>query len=157
MIPGNGWCCSWKRASRSRVQLGLPYPAMPLERMVGAWAQISAHVIFSALVLSLGRRRRAQQLALQPVAPQKPTLPAAGFHRRTLPAPAIGMSSEEGRKLHKEAMSEGGMEIFFRLAEAFHTQAEPAYCGLGTLVTVLNALEIDPGTVLIGAWRWYSE
>ena len=67
------------------------------------------------------------------------------------------MASEEGRRLHKEAVVDGSMEIFFRLASAFHTQAEPAFCGLGTLVNVLNALEVDPGTVLMGAWRWYSE
>ncbi|KAL3892690.1 MAG: hypothetical protein SGPRY_014882, partial [Prymnesium sp.] len=35
--------------------------------------------------------------------------------------------------------------------------AEPAYCGLGTLVNVLNALEVDPGIKSIGSWRWYSE
>lgn len=49
------------------------------------------------------------------------------------------------------------MEIFFRLAEAFHTQAEPSFCGLGTLVNVLNALEFDPGASSVGSWRWYSE
>ena len=57
----------------------------------------------------------------------------------------------------KEAMAAGGMECFFRLAEAFHTQNEPAYCGLGTLVMVLNALEVDPGEVWKGSWRWYEE
>eukprot|EP00966_Prymnesium_polylepis_P107681 2493173-Prymnesium_polylepis.1 len=67
------------------------------------------------------------------------------------------MSSDKGRRLHKEAVADGSMEIFFRLAEAFHTQVEPAYCGLGTMVNVLNALEIDPGHVWIGSWRWYSE
>jgi len=34
------------------------------------------------------------------------------------------------------------MEAFFRVAEAFRTQDEPAFCGLGTLVTALNALEV---------------
>jgi glutathione gamma-glutamylcysteinyltransferase len=49
------------------------------------------------------------------------------------------------------------MEGYFALAEQFHTQAEPAFCGLGTLVMVLNALEIDPGRTWKGPWRWYSE
>ena len=106
------------------------------------WTQVTVQLALSALILSLGRRRRLEQLSAQSAVPKKPTLPVAGFHRRALPSPAIAMSSEEGRRLHKEAMAGGGMEIFFRLAEAFHTQAEPAYCGLGTLVTVLNALEI---------------
>lgn len=59
--------------------------------------------------------------------------------------------------MHKEAMAEGSMECFFHLIEAFHTQDEPAFCGLGTLVNVLNALEVDPGTLWKGVWRWYSE
>ena len=37
------------------------------------------------------------------------------------------------------------------------SQNEPAYCGLGTLVTALNALEVDPGRVWKGVWRWYDE
>eukprot|EP00962_Isochrysis_galbana_P054368 scaffold25881_cov129-Isochrysis_galbana.AAC.2 len=49
------------------------------------------------------------------------------------------------------------MEGYWRVAEAFETQDEPAFCGLGTLVTALNALEVDPGAVWKGAWRWYHE
>jgi hypothetical protein len=37
----------------------------------------------------------------------------------------------------------GSLEGFFSLSEQFHTQAEPAYCGLGSLVMGLNALGID--------------
>ena len=81
--------------------------------------------------------------------------PSGGFHRRRLPAPAIAMSSAAGRTLHAEATADRTMECFLRLIEAFHTQAEPAFCGLGTLVNVLNALEVDPGEVWKGTWRWY--
>ena len=85
------------------------------------------------------------------------SLPVGGFHRRELPAPAIGLSTTEGKKLFRQALAEGGAEIFFRVSEAFRTQDEPAYCGLGTLVTVLNALEVDPGELWKGTWRWYAE
>ncbi|ELR22440.1 phytochelatin synthase [Acanthamoeba castellanii str. Neff] len=34
---------------------------------------------------------------------------------------------------------------------------EPAYCGLGTLAMVLNALAIDPQRIWKGPWRWFSE
>ncbi|CAB4033511.1 Glutathione gamma-glutamylcysteinyltransferase, partial [Paramuricea clavata] len=34
---------------------------------------------------------------------------------------------------------------------------EPAYCGLSTLVMVLNALSVDPGKVWKAPWRWYHE
>lgn len=49
------------------------------------------------------------------------------------------------------------MEGWFALAEQFHTQAEPAFCGLGSLVVALNALQIDPGRAWKGPWRWYGE
>lgn len=42
------------------------------------------------------------------------------------------------------------MESYFRLAEQFRTQDEPAFCGLSTLTMVLNALAVDPGRVWKG-------
>ena len=95
----------------------------------------------------------ADEAAVSPI----PTVPMGGFHRKPLPGPSVAFSSAAGKQLTKEAMAAGGMEIFFRLAETFHTQNEPAFCGLGTLVMVLNALEVDPGEVWKGAWRWYDE
>ena len=34
------------------------------------------------------------------------------------------------------------MECYFGLAAQFRTQDEPSYCGLSTLVMVLNSLEV---------------
>jgi glutathione gamma-glutamylcysteinyltransferase len=84
-----------------------------------------------------------------------PVLPT--FYKRPLPESCIAFSSAEGRAIFREALDRGTMEGFFSLAEQFHTQAEPALCGLGTLVVVLNALAIDPGRAWKGPWRWYSE
>ena len=80
-----------------------------------------------------------------------------GFYRRSLPDSAIAFSSIEGRQIFREALALGGMEGYFALAEQFHTQAEPAFCGLSSLVVVLNALSIDPGRIWKGVWRWYGE
>ncbi len=80
-----------------------------------------------------------------------------GFYRRPLPEGLIPFSSPEGRQVFREALLEGGMEGYFRIAEQLHTQAEPAFCGLGTLVVVLNALAIDPGRLWKGPWRWFGE
>ena len=80
-----------------------------------------------------------------------------GFYRRPLPAGLVAFASAEGRILFREALAAGTMESFFALVEQFHTQAEPAFCGLGSLVVALNALEIDPGRLWKGSWRWYSE
>ncbi len=79
------------------------------------------------------------------------------FYRRPLPPSLVPFSSAEGRALFREALDDGTMEGYFSLAEQFHTQAEPAFCGLGALVMVLNALAIDPGRSWKGPWRWYGE
>ena len=46
--------------------------------------------------------------------------------------------------LHVQALLAGGMETYFPLSEHFITQADPAFCGLGSLTMILNALAIDP-------------
>jgi glutathione gamma-glutamylcysteinyltransferase len=79
------------------------------------------------------------------------------FHGRPLPEDLIAFGSREGRALLSRALAAGTAEAFFPLVAHLHTQAEPAWCGLGTLVTVLNALEIDPGRVWKGPWRWFGE
>jgi glutathione gamma-glutamylcysteinyltransferase len=79
------------------------------------------------------------------------------LYRRPLPAETIAFSAPEGRQLFKEALSAGGLDGYFRLAEQFHTQSDPAFCGLGSLVVALNALAIDPGRLWKGPWRWFSE
>ena len=79
------------------------------------------------------------------------------FYRRPIPPQCVPFASVEGKQLFKEALAAGGMEGYFSLAEQFTTQNEPAYCGPGTLAMVLNALNIDPGRLWKGPWRWYSE
>ena len=79
------------------------------------------------------------------------------LYRRPLPTDAIEFSSVAGRQLFAEALGAGGLDGYFRLAEQFHTQAEPEFCGLGSLVVALNALGIDPGRLWKGPWRWFSE
>lgn len=79
------------------------------------------------------------------------------LYRRALPDNAIAFSSAEGRRVFGEALEAGGMDGYFPLAEQFHTQSEPAYCGLGSLVVALNALAIDPGRLWKGSWRWFGE
>ncbi len=46
---------------------------------------------------------------------------------------------------------------FYGLFEQFTTQTEPSYCGLTSLIVVLNAHHIDPGRQWKGVWRWWSE
>ncbi len=79
------------------------------------------------------------------------------LYRRPLPPMLVAFASPEGRALFDAARSSGGMESFFALIEQFHTQADPAFCGLGTLVVALNTLGVDPGRLWKGPWRWFSE
>jgi glutathione gamma-glutamylcysteinyltransferase len=79
------------------------------------------------------------------------------LYRRPLPTDATEFSSAGGRQLFAEALASGGLDGYFRLAEQFHTQSEPEFCGLGSLVVALNALGIDPGRLWKGPWRWFSE
>ena len=85
------------------------------------------------------------------------TVPGEHFYRRELPANQIALSSQEGRRLFPEALAHGSMENFFPLMEQFTTQVEPAFCGISSLVMVLNALRIDPGRVWKEPWRWFDE
>jgi glutathione gamma-glutamylcysteinyltransferase len=79
------------------------------------------------------------------------------LYRRPLPGELIAFSSPEGRAVFRDALEAGGMDGYFPLAEQFHTQADPAFCGLGSLVVALNALGIDPGRLWKGPWRWFAE
>jgi glutathione gamma-glutamylcysteinyltransferase len=87
------------------------------------------------------------------------TVPAKGptLYRRALPIEAIAFSSPEGRELFAEALAARGMDGYFPLAEQFHTQSDPSFCGPGSLVVALNALGIDPGRSWKGPWRWFAE
>ena len=79
------------------------------------------------------------------------------LYRRPLPDACVAFNSHEGRARFQRALLAGTLEPYFSLSEQFRTQDEPAYCGLSTLVMVLNTLHIDPGKVWKGPWRWYHE
>ncbi|KAI9018346.1 PCS-1 protein, partial [Hyaloraphidium curvatum] len=96
------------------------------------------------------------------------------FYRRPLPPSLVPFSSSEGRAIFGRAMAAGSSDLpfpaeassgrpssyldaFFLLVTHLVTQSEPAFCGLGTLATVLNALEVDPGRPWKGVWRHYDE
>lgn len=79
------------------------------------------------------------------------------YYRRELPSSLVSFTSDEGRTLFKEALVSGHAEAYFSLSGNFTHQSEPAFCGLGSLAMVLNALEVDPRRTWKGVWRWYSE
>ena len=90
--------------------------------------------------------------SVMPTRPSERTL-----YMRPLPPTLHAFDSDAGRRLFGEALLDGKMTSYFRLAQQFHTQSDPAYCGLGSLVCALNALRIDPARLWKGPWRWFSE
>lgn len=90
--------------------------------------------------------------------PAMPTQPSdRTLYMRPLPDALHALDSETGRRLFAEALLDGTMASYFKLAQQFHTQSDPAYCSLGSLVCALNALGIDPARQWKGPWRWFSE
>ncbi|KAI9099690.1 Phytochelatin synthase-domain-containing protein [Phlyctochytrium arcticum] len=79
------------------------------------------------------------------------------FYRRELPSHLHSFTSPTGRALFRESLQSGHAEIYFSLSGNFTMQSEPAFCGLGSLAMVLNALAVDPGKTWKGVWRWYSD
>lgn len=90
-------------------------------------------------------------------APAAPAPPERTLYMRPLPKSLAALDSADGRAVFQRALLAGTLEGYFKLAQQFHTQADPAFCGLGSLVAALNALGIDPGRVWKGSWRWFSE
>lgn len=82
---------------------------------------------------------------------------SSSFYKRSLPLSCIAFDSERGKELFRLALDEKHMETYFSLSMQFLTQSEPAYCGLGSLCMVLNALAIDPFRKWKGVWRWFDE
>ncbi|KAJ3182265.1 hypothetical protein HDU85_003307 [Gaertneriomyces sp. JEL0708] len=82
---------------------------------------------------------------------------AKTFYRRELPSSLHSFTSPTGRTLFRESLEAGFAEIYFSLSGNFTMQSEPAFCGLGSLAMVLNALAVDPGKRWKGVWRWYSD
>lgn len=77
--------------------------------------------------------------------------------RRPLPSTCVPFESEAGRSLLAETIAAGNAGAFFPLVAQLQTQGDPAWCGLGSLVTALNALQIDPQRVWKGPWRHFAE
>lgn len=80
------------------------------------------------------------------------------YYRNDLPKSCIPFTSDRGKNIFKEALKTGHMNCYFSIGSQYRTQVEPGgYCGLSSLVMVLNSFHIDPGVVWKGVFRWYHE
>lgn len=79
------------------------------------------------------------------------------LHGHFLPDELVDYRSSESKKRLIRCINEGSAVPFFSLSSCYKNQSHPAYCGISTLVVVLNALGIDPKTTWKTPWRWYTE
>jgi len=79
------------------------------------------------------------------------------FHGFNLPEDLLDFRSSESKKRLIRCMSEGTAVPYLHLSSCYKPQTEPSYCGISTLVVVLNALDIDPKTMWKEPWRWFTE
>lgn len=100
--------------------------------------------------------RRLRGLLL--VARMALALVCATGHAQTLPLPPqlISLNSPPGRALLLSSTTV--REAYWPLSLQFVTQKDPAYCGVATLVMVLNALEVAaPPTPGFESFRTYTQ
>jgi len=103
------------------------------------------------------KKEKAEAAAKRKTLPDAPAERQLSFYQRKLPETCVAFASPEGKKIFKSALQHDGLKSFYNLIEQHHTQTEPAFCGVSTLVLVLNALAVDPGQNWKGPWRWYEE
>ena len=87
-----------------------------------------------------------------------PPLPSPKYsvQKRVLPGNLTALSSTEGRKLLMDCFQQQKAEPYWAVSEHFQNQSDPAYCGITSLVVVLNAMGVDPNVRWRGGWRYYG-
>lgn len=93
-----------------------------------------------------------------PNMPLPPPLPKPefSFKGRILPPNLLAFDSTEGKSRFLHSLETNHAEAYFPLSQQFLNQMDPAYCGVSTLMLILNALAIDPNVRWRGGWRWYG-
>lgn len=91
-------------------------------------------------------------------APLPPPLPEPQYsvYKRVLPASLIALDSKLGRQHLLESLSSSSAESYWALSQHFTNQSDPAYCGITSLMTVLNSMGVDPQVRWRGGWRFYG-
>lgn len=91
-----------------------------------------------------------------PLPPPLPE-PVYSVHRRVLPEILTALSAPQGRQYLQESLVDGMAESYWTLTEQFVNQSDPAYCGVTTLLMILNAMNVDPNSRWKGGWRFYGD
>eukprot|EP00580_Thalassiosira_gravida_P014509 CAMPEP_0201682130 /NCGR_PEP_ID=MMETSP0494-20130426/51465_1 /ASSEMBLY_ACC=CAM_ASM_000839 /TAXON_ID=420259 /ORGANISM="Thalassiosira gravida, Strain GMp14c1" /LENGTH=499 /DNA_ID=CAMNT_0048165887 /DNA_START=70 /DNA_END=1566 /DNA_ORIENTATION=- len=94
-----------------------------------------------------------------PNTPFPPPLPnpTYSFRGRSLPPNLLAFNSSSGKRRFLESLQTNNAEAYFPLSQQFLNQMDPAFCGISTLILILNALAMDPNVRWRGGWRWYGD
>jgi Phytochelatin synthase len=82
--------------------------------------------------------------------------PKFTYRRRVLPSTLVALDSIPGSRRLVETLTLQTAATYLPLSSHFINQSDPAYCGISTLLVVLNALSIDPMVRWRGGWRYYG-
>lgn len=87
-----------------------------------------------------------------------PPLPEIKYsvYKRVLPDSLVSLDSKRGRQLLLESLSSSTAESYWSLSQHFSNQSDPAYCGVTSLLMVLNSMGVDPHVRWRGGWRFYG-
>jgi glutathione gamma-glutamylcysteinyltransferase len=87
----------------------------------------------------------------------QPPIPAYSVRRRVLPRNLTSLNSPQGQEYLVRALVEKTSASYLPLTLHFANQSDPAFCGITTLLVVLNAMSIDPHTRWKGGWRYFGD
>ena len=73
------------------------------------------------------------------------------------PTVGINYTSQESKKLFLESLQDNTANPFFELSDQFNTQTYGSYCGPTNISIILNAMGIDPKSIIFSNWKWYNE
>ncbi|GAX10310.1 hypothetical protein FisN_3Lh513 [Fistulifera solaris] len=83
--------------------------------------------------------------------------PQYSVRRRVLPSHLTALHSTQGTHLLLEALTNNSAAAYIPLTEHFCNQSDPAFCGITTLLMVLNAFAVDPMVRWKGGWRYFGD
>lgn len=96
--------------------------------------------------------RPVHAVALPPPLPE----PKYSVFKRVLPKSLVQLDSKLGRQYLLESLSSSTAESYWALSQHFTNQSDPAYCGVTSLIMVLNSMGVDPQVRWRGGWRFYG-
>jgi glutathione gamma-glutamylcysteinyltransferase len=92
----------------------------------------------------------------QPLPPPLPE-PKYSVYKRILPPNLTHLALQKGRNMLMQSLLQDTANSYWSLTEHGMNQSDPAYCGITTLLVILNSMAVDPQTIRWrGGWRYYA-